>query len=83
MYMVSIIDYGSLNICVAVFFGLSVYVPAKLLNFKIFIFLPRPEILLLLLNIQLTAAKGHHMVLYNFFFKLPPKPKRQFVSILG
>jgi hypothetical protein len=28
---------------------------------------PRPEVLLLLLNIQLTTAKGHHLVLYNFF----------------
>jgi hypothetical protein len=24
---------------------------------------PRPEVLLLLLNIQLTTAKGHHLVL--------------------
>jgi hypothetical protein len=32
---------------------------------------PRPEVLLLLLNIQLTTAKGHHLVLYNFCLNFP------------
>jgi hypothetical protein len=37
---------------------------------------PRPEVLLLLLNIQLTTAKGHHLVLYNFFCLNFPRNQR-------